>query len=57
MRIRYDNTADNPANPESSAETVFAGNRSEDEMGHIWLQLLPKKIRADKYPRLAIQEA
>ena len=42
MRISYDNSEQNPRNPNNPAKRVRAGPRSEDEMGHVWLQLLPK---------------
>jgi tetratricopeptide (TPR) repeat protein/mono/diheme cytochrome c family protein len=57
MRISYDNTASNPRNPNHPPKLVVAGNRSEDEMGHIWFQLLPKPNAGAEDPRLAIQEA
>ncbi len=57
MRIRYDNTAANPRNPNRPPKLVLTGNRSEDEMGHVWLQLLPKATAAEPDPRIAIQEA
>jgi tetratricopeptide (TPR) repeat protein len=57
MRIRYDNTAENPRNPNRPPKLVVAGNRSEDEMGHVWLQLLPKQNASGEDPRMAIQEA
>lgn len=57
MRIVYDNTEDNPRNPHHPPQLVTAGNRSEDEMGHIWLQLLPKENAGGEDPRMAIQEA
>ncbi len=41
MRYSYDNSAANPHNPNSPPIRVTAGNRSVDEMGHLWLQLLP----------------
>ncbi|HME09597.1 MAG TPA: tetratricopeptide repeat protein, partial [Bryobacteraceae bacterium] len=41
MRITYDNSADNPRNPHSPPRRVKTGNRSDDEMGHVWFQLLP----------------
>jgi Flp pilus assembly protein TadD len=56
MRITYDNSARNPRNPNTPPKRVTAGNRSEDEMGHVWLQLLPKKQGSDD-PRLLLQEA
>ena len=42
MRYTYDNSAANPHNPSSPPVRVRAGNRSADEMGHLWLQLLPR---------------
>jgi Flp pilus assembly protein TadD len=57
MRIGYDNTAANPRNPNRPPKLVLTGNRSEDEMGHVWLQLLPKTEAVASDPRLAIQEA
>ncbi len=42
MRITYDNSAENPRNPNDPPKRVMTGNRSEDEMGHVWLQVLPR---------------
>ncbi len=42
MRFHYDNSADNPRNPSSPPRRVVGGNQSTDEMGHLWLQLLPR---------------
>lgn len=53
MRITYDNTAGNPRNPSRPPKRVVAGDRSEDEMGHVWLQVLP----ANAAGRLSLQEA
>jgi Flp pilus assembly protein TadD/mono/diheme cytochrome c family protein len=41
MRYVYDNSAANVRNPHSPPIRVRAGNRSEDEMAHFWLQVLP----------------
>jgi Flp pilus assembly protein TadD/mono/diheme cytochrome c family protein len=57
MRIGYDNSADNPRNPNQPPKMVRAGNRSEDEMGHVWLQVLPETSDKDIDPRLILQEA
>jgi Flp pilus assembly protein TadD len=57
MRIRYDNTDTNPRNPHHPPRLAIAGNRSDDEMGHVWLQLLPKANPGGEDPRLALQEA
>ena len=58
MRITYDNTSQNPRNPNHPLCQVTAGNRSQDEMGHVWFQLLPLgKFKPGEDPRMAIQEA
>jgi Flp pilus assembly protein TadD len=58
MRITYDNSASNPRNPHHPPVRVKTGDRSEDEMGHVWLQVLPQKsTSSDADPRLALQEA
>lgn len=41
MRIHYDNSAGNVRNPNSPPKEVIGGGRSIDEMGHLWLQVLP----------------
>jgi tetratricopeptide (TPR) repeat protein/mono/diheme cytochrome c family protein len=41
MRYHYDNSTDNPRNPNNPPQEVKGGNRSIDEMGHLWLQVLP----------------
>jgi tetratricopeptide (TPR) repeat protein len=56
MRITYDNTESNPRNPNHPAKRVRTGPRSEDEMGHVWLQVLPKK-ESEEDPRVDLQEA
>jgi tetratricopeptide (TPR) repeat protein len=61
MRITYDNSTDNPRNPNRPPKLVLTGNRAEDEMGHVWLQVLPKtngtKNGGPGDPRLLLQEA
>ena len=42
MRFHYDNSAANPRNPNHPPRRVRAGNNADDEMGHLWLQLLPR---------------
>jgi tetratricopeptide (TPR) repeat protein len=42
MRYHYDNSTANPRNPNRPPQRVQAGNQSSDEMGHLWLQLLPR---------------
>ena len=56
MRITYDNSESNPRNPNHPAKRVRTGPRSEDEMGHVWLQVLPKK-ESEEDPRVDLQEA
>ncbi len=41
MRYHYDNSAGNVRNPNHAPKRVRAGNRATDEMGHLWLQVLP----------------
>jgi tetratricopeptide (TPR) repeat protein len=41
MRYHYDNTAANPRNPNRPPKEVRGGNQATDEMGHLWLQVLP----------------
>ncbi|HEX4320286.1 MAG TPA: tetratricopeptide repeat protein [Acidobacteriaceae bacterium] len=58
MRYVYDNSAANARNPHDPPIRVRAGNRSEDEMAHLWLQVLP--THADPKgpdPRLLLEEA
>jgi tetratricopeptide (TPR) repeat protein len=38
----YDNSADNVRNPNHPPKRVVAGDRSSDEMGHLWIQVLPR---------------
>jgi tetratricopeptide (TPR) repeat protein len=58
MQYTYDNSAANPHNPHSPPVRVRAGNRSEDEMGHLWLQVLPVNTAVNgPDPRLLLEEA
>jgi hypothetical protein len=41
MRYHYDNSAANIRNPSHPPKRVTAGNQATDEMGHLWLQVLP----------------
>ncbi len=54
MRFHYDNSTRNPRNPNNPPKLVEAGNRATDEMGHLWLQVLPSG-RGDR--RRELQEA
>ena len=57
MRYTYDNSASNSRNPHNPPIRVRAGNRSEDEMAHLWLQVLPVHAGpGDPDPRLLIEE-
>lgn len=58
LRYVYDNSAENPLNPNRPPARVMGGNRSSDEMCHLWLQVLPVDFDAAKGdPRMALQEA
>jgi Tfp pilus assembly protein PilF len=54
MRFHYDNSGANPRNPNSPPKRVVGGNQSTDEMGHLWLQVLP---RGNSDQRMILQEA
>jgi Tfp pilus assembly protein PilF len=54
MRIVYDNSASNPRNPNHPPARVTAGNRSVDEMGHLWIQVL---ARGPGDQRMVLQES
>ncbi|MGA8026073.1 MAG: tetratricopeptide repeat protein [Bryobacteraceae bacterium] len=54
MRYHYDNSAANPRNPNRPPKRVRAGNQATDEMGHLWLQVLPRGS-ADR--RRTVEEA
>jgi hypothetical protein len=41
MRYHYDNSIANIRNPNHPPKRVEAGNHATDEMGHLWLQVLP----------------
>lgn len=42
MRYHYDNSVANVRNPNHPPKRVQAGNHATDEMGHLWLQVLPR---------------
>ena len=54
MKYHYDNSTANVLNPNHPPKEVRGGNRSTDEMGHFWLQVLPV---ANEDQRAALQEA
>ncbi len=53
MRCVYDNSADNVRNPNHPPKRVVFGNNSTDEMGHLWIQVLPR----DRDGLMILQEA
>ena len=56
MRYSYDNSAENPFNPNQPPRRVTAGNLATEEMSHLWVQVLPRDETNDR-ARLALQEA
>ncbi len=42
MRYHYDNSEANPRNPNHPPIRVTGGNHANDEMAHLWLQILPR---------------
>jgi tetratricopeptide (TPR) repeat protein len=54
MDFHYDNSAANARNPSHPPKRVHGGNTTVDEMGHLWLQVLPKGPR-DR--RVELEEA
>jgi len=58
MRYTYDNSSGNVRNPNDPPIRVRAGNRSVDEMGHLWLQVLPVNMPPHSPdPRLLLEAA
>jgi Flp pilus assembly protein TadD len=45
MAYTYDNSAANPRNPVRPPRRVYWGQRSADEMGDVWIQVVPKNTR------------
>ena len=41
MRYTYDNSATNPRNPSNPPRRVSYGGQSTDEMGNLWMQVVP----------------
>jgi tetratricopeptide (TPR) repeat protein len=54
MRFHYDNSAANPRNPGNPPKRVVSGNNATDEMGHLWMQVLPL---GERDGRAKLQEA
>ena len=62
MQYTFDNSAENPRNPNHPPKRVVSGDRSVDEMGHVWLQVLPHGENQGGHqdhrdPRVALEEA
>ena len=58
MRYSYDNSDENPLNPNDPPKRVIGGNSSTDEMAHLWLQVLPRAASSQTNdPRRILQEA
>jgi Flp pilus assembly protein TadD len=58
MHYVYDNSADNIHNPNTPPIRVRAGNRSVDEMAHLWIQVLPVNVpHGGPDPRLLLEQA
>jgi tetratricopeptide (TPR) repeat protein/mono/diheme cytochrome c family protein len=58
MRYVYDNSEENALNPNHPPQRVHGGNRSKDEMAHLWLQVLPRNFDPKAGdPRMRLQEA
>jgi tetratricopeptide (TPR) repeat protein len=45
MRWTYDNSADNPRNPNHPPRRVIFGQRTSDEMSELWFQVVPRNQR------------
>ncbi|HTP70317.1 MAG TPA: tetratricopeptide repeat protein [Dongiaceae bacterium] len=58
MRYVYDNSEANIANPFHPPQRVVGGNRTTDEMAHLWLQVLPRGTAQEQQLTLrSLQEA
>ncbi len=59
LRYTYDNSSDNVLNPNRPPKRVTAGNKSSDEMGHLWIQVLPRNRESlgRQDPRMILQES
>jgi len=58
MRYVYDNSEANVSNPFHPPRRVVGGNRTTDEMAHLWLQVLPRGTAEEQEAALrSLQEA
>lgn len=48
MRYTYDNSAENPRNPVQPPRRTYWGQRSADEMGDLWIQVITRDERDRK---------
>jgi tetratricopeptide (TPR) repeat protein len=62
MQYSYDNSAENPRNPDRPPVRARWGQRSSDEMGDLWIQVLTKddrdldRISRDFRPKVAAED-
>lgn len=56
MRWTYDNSSDNVRNPNHPPQRVVTGNRSSDEMSHLWIQVLPRDREDLKVLQIALMK-
>ena len=54
MRYTYDNSPENPRNPNQPPERVYWGQRSADEMGDLQVTLAPKDKRSRSSHEIAL---
>jgi Flp pilus assembly protein TadD len=45
MRFTYDNSTDNPRNPFQPPQRIVWGQNTSDEMGDLWVQVVPRSQR------------
>ncbi len=57
MRYIYDNSEQNPRNPNDPPKRVMAGNQATDEMAHLSLQVVPSSPPGGGDGRMVLQEA
>ena len=56
MRYTYDNSEANPENPNHPPRRVTYGPQSSDEMGELWIQMLPQNLAEDATLRADIRK-
>ena len=57
MRYTYDNSSQNTRNPNRPPQRVTAGNRSTDEMAHLFFQVVPSTAASKRDACLVLQKA